>query len=95
MVAQPQFLPFGNLFLQDSNPLLWRAPASILNSINKTTPESMNEEDFDGLSPIEIAINGDTDADIVHTLRRASEEARRQAKQKRVHYMDLLGRQQK
>jgi ankyrin repeat protein len=66
----------------------------VLNSIIKAAPESINEEDFDGLSPIEIAINGDADADVVHALQRASEQAWRQAKLKRLHNIDLLIRKE-
>jgi ankyrin repeat protein len=63
----------------------------VINSIIKAAPQSVNEEDLEGLSPLEIAINCGADADIVRTLQRASEEAWNEAKRNKI-YEEVLKR---
>jgi hypothetical protein len=47
----------------------------VLNSLIKAAPLSVNYEDAEGMSPLEISINCGADADVVRALQRASEEA--------------------
>lgn len=47
----------------------------VLNSLIKAAPLSVNDEDAEGMSPLEISINCGADADVVRALQRASEEA--------------------
>jgi|NOAtaT_7_FD_contig_91_1432421_length_1069_multi_4_in_0_out_0_1 ankyrin repeat protein len=57
----------------------------VLKSLIKAAPLSVNDEDFEGMSPLEISINCGADGDVVRTLQRASEEAWNNTKQKRIY----------
>jgi ankyrin repeat protein len=57
----------------------------VLKSLIKAAPLSVNDEDFEGMSPLEISINCGANGDVVRILQRASEEAWNNSKQKQIY----------